>query len=285
MTSPSDKEEQVILEKLNNIALIKLNRPDKLNAFTSRMGYTMISMLDDLERDDSIHSVIITGNGRAFCAGADLSSGVDAFKSSRKNISEAEQKDFGGTLTLRMYRFLKPIIIACNGPAVGIGATMQLPADIRIATRNARFGFVFLNRGIVNDACSSWFLPKIVGASKALELCFSGKIISAEEALNINLISYIFDEKDFIAQVISFAQELTARSAPVSIAMSRQLIWSALGDNDPIKSHELESIIIRERAKSADALEGVNAFFEKRSPSFPGKVSSDLPSCYPWDVD
>ena len=285
MTSPSDKEEQVILEKLNNTALIRLNRPDKLNAFTSRMGYTMISMLDDLERDDSIHSVIITGNGRAFCAGADLSSGVDAFQSSRKNINEAEQKDFGGTLTLRMYRFLKPIIIACNGPAVGIGATMQLPADIRIATRNARFGFVFLNRGIVNDACSSWFLPKIVGTSKALELCFSGRIISAEEALSINLVSYIFDEKDFIAQVISFAQELTARSAPVSIAMSRQLIWSALGDNDPIKSHELESIIIRERAKSADALEGVNAFLEKRSPNFQGKVSSDLPSCYPWDVD
>lgn len=285
MTSRSDKEDPVLLEKRNSIGLIRLNRPDKLNAFTKKMGDIIISMLDELEKDDSIHAVIITGNGRAFCAGADLSTGVDAFRGTDKNKVSSESKDFGGVLTLRMYSFLKPIIVACNGPAVGVGATMQLPADIRIATHNAKFGFVFLNRGIVNDACSSWFLPKIVGVSKALELCYSGKIITAKEALSINLISYIFEEQNFIEQVIDFTETLVAKSAPVSIAMSRQLIWSGLGDNDPVQSHELESIIINERAQSADALEGVNSFLEKRSPEFPGKVSSDLPSCYPWKKD
>ncbi|MEK9649901.1 MAG: enoyl-CoA hydratase-related protein [Gammaproteobacteria bacterium] len=285
MTSPSELEDPVLFEKVKSIALIRLNRPDKLNAFTRKMGDLIVSMLDQAEADDSIQAIIITGNGRAFCAGADLSSGVNAFQSSKKDHDSKEPKDFGGILTLRMYSFLKPIIIACNGPAVGVGATMQLPADIRIASKNAKFGFVFLNRGIVNDACSSWFLPKIVGVSKALELCYSGEIISAEEALRINLISYIFEEENFIEQVLDFTQRLIVKSAPVSIAMSRQLIWTALGDNDPIKSHELESIIIRDRAQSRDALEGVNSFLERRSPKFSCKVSSDLPSCYPWKKD
>ena len=198
----------ILLEQRENIAVLFLNRPNKLNAFTFSMMEEIISALDSLEADDSVHAVIITGKGRAFCAGADLSSGQDTFNPSFDNFAIQERdfrRDSGGILTLRMYKFLKPIVVACNGPAVGIGASMQLAADIRLASDQARFGFVFNNRGIVPDACSSWFLPKIVGISRALELTYSGRIIDAQEALQLNLVSSIHDSEKLLSNALDLS--------------------------------------------------------------------------------
>ena len=218
---------------------------------------------DVIDNDDKIRATLITGSGRAFCAGADLSGGENTFVKEFDTSQEFPQdynKDAGGILTLRMYKSLKPIITACNGPAVGVGATLQLAADIRIASTSARFGFVFLNRGIVNDASSSWFLPKIVGISKALELCFSGKIID-----------------EMLEKSLDYCKDLAKKSAPVSVAMARRLFWTSLGDNGPDRSHDLESIFISSRGKSGDAREGVTSFLEKRPADFPNSVSEDLP--------
>lgn len=235
---------------------------------------------DVIDNDDKIRATLITGSGRAFCAGADLSGGENTFVKEFDTSEEYPQdfnKDAGGILTLRMYRSLKPIITACNGPAVGVGATLQLAADIRIASTSARFGFVFLNRGIVNDASSSWFLPKIVGISKALELCFSGKIIDANEAKEIGLVSYIFEDDEMLEKSLDYCKDLAKKSAPVSVAMARRLFWTSLGDNGPDRSHDLESIFISSRGKSGDAREGVTSFLEKRPADFPNSVSEDLP--------
>ena len=200
------------------------------------MMQELCDAFDTIDEDDKIRATLITGSGRAFCAGADLSRGentfVDRFDTS-KEYPQDYNKDAGGILTLRMYKSLKPIITACNGPAVGVGATMQLAADIRIASTKAKFGFVFLNRGIVNDASSSWFLPKIVGISKALELCFSGKIINADEAKEIGLVSYIFEDEEMLEKALIYCQELAQESAPVSVAVARRLFWTSLGDNGP----------------------------------------------------
>ena len=268
-------------ERVENIALITLNRPEKLNAFTLRMMYELCSAFDQVDADDQVKAALITGAGRAFCAGADLSSGEDTFVEkfdTQDSHPEDYNKDAGGILTLRMFRSLKPIVTACNGASVGVGATMQLAADIRLASTKARFGFVFLNRGIVNDASSSWFLPKIVGISKALELCYSGRIIDAQEASEIGLVSHIFDHEKMLDQSIDFCNNLTQRSASVSVALARRLFWSSLGDNGPERSHELESQFISSRGKSSDAKEGVKSFLEKRDADFPNKVSKDLPN-------
>ena len=267
-------------ETQDSVALIKLNRPEKLNAFTLTMMEELCDAFDVIDNDDKIRATLITGSGRAFCAGADLSGGENTFVDKFDTSEEYPQdynKDAGGILTLRMYKSLKPIITACNGPAVGVGATLQLAADIRIASTSARFGFVFLNRGIVNDASSSWFLPKIVGISKALELCFSGKIIDANEAKEIGLVSYIFEDDEMLEKSLDYCKDLAKKSAPVSVAMARRLFWTSLGDNGPDRSHDLESIFISSRGKSGDAREGVTSFLEKRPADFPNSVSEDLP--------
>ena len=278
----------ITLKQDENLAILLLNRPEKLNAFTFLMMEELISALDLIEDDDSLHAVIISGAGRGFCAGADLSSGRETFDPSFDNFAVQEQdfrRDSGGILTLRMYRFLKPIIFACNGPAVGIGASMQLAGDIRIASENARFGFVFNNRGIVPDACSSWFLPKIVGISKALELTFSGAIINSQEALDISLISSIHKPENLMTDAKKIAQDLIEKSAPVSIAITRQMLWRSFGQADPYEAHVIESKAIDSRGASDDAKEGVDSFLEKRPAKFKNLISSDMPDFFPWWED
>ena len=248
----------------------------------------IISALDSLEADDSVHAVIITGKGRAFCAGADLSSGQDTFNPSFDDFAVQEsdfRRDSGGILTLRMYKFLKPIVVACNGPAVGIGASMQLAADIRLASDQARFGFVFNNRGIVPDACSSWFLPKIVGISRALELTYSGRIIDAQEALQLNLVSSIHDSEKLLSNALDITKKMVQNSAPVSISLTRQMLWRSLESSGPYDAHVIESKAIDSRGASEDAKEGVSSFLEKRPAEFKNKVSSDMPEFFPWWED
>ena len=278
----------ILLEQRENIALLFLNRPNKLNAFTFSMMEEIISALDSLEADDSVHAVIITGKGRAFCAGADLSSGQDTFNPSFDDFAVQEsdfRRDSGGILTLRMYKFLKPIVMACNGPAVGIGASMQLAADIRLASDQARFGFVFNNRGIVPDACSSWFLPKIVGISRALELTYSGRIIDAQEALQLNLVSSIHDSEKLLSNALDITKKMVQNSAPVSISLTRQMLWRSLESSGPYDAHVIESKAIDSRGASEDAKEGVSSFLEKRPAEFKNKVSSDMPEFFPWWKD
>ena len=278
----------ILLEQRENIAVLFLNRPNKLNAFTFSMMEEIISALDSLEADDSVHAVIITGKGRAFCAGADLSSGEDTFNPSFDDFAVQEsdfRRDSGGILTLRMYKFLKPIVVACNGPAVGIGASMQLAADIRLASDQARFGFVFNNRGIVPDACSSWFLPKIVGISRALELTYSGRIIDAQEALQLNLVSSIHDSEKLVSNALDITKKMVQNSAPVSISLTRQMLWRSLESSGPYDAHVIESKAIDSRGASEDAKEGVSSFLEKRPAEFKNKVSSDMPEFFPWWKD
>ena len=275
----------ILLEQRDNIAVLSLNRPNKLNAFTFSMMEEMIDALDALDADDNVHALIITGKGRAFCAGADLSSGQETFNPSFDDFAVQEsdfRRDSGGILTLRMYKFLKPIVIACNGPAVGIGASMQLAADVRLASDQARFGFVFNNRGIVPDACSSWFLPKIVGISSALELTYSGRIIDASEALKLNLVSSIHDSENLLNNAIDFVKNMVKNSAPVSIALTRQMLWRSLEGSGPYDAHVVESKAIDSRGASEDAKEGVSSFLEKRGAEFKNKVSLDMPSFFPW---
>ena len=275
----------ILVEQRDNIAVLFLNRPNKLNAFTFSMMEEIISALDSLEANDSIHAVIISGKGRAFCAGADLSSGQETFNPSFDDFAVQEsdfRRDSGGILTLRMYKFLKPIVVACNGPAVGIGASMQLAADIRLASDQARFGFVFNNRGIVPDACSSWFLPKIIGIANALELTYSGRIIDATEALKLNLVSSVHDSESLLTDAVNITKKMIQNSAPVSISLTRQMLWRSLESSGPYDAHVIESKAIDSRGASEDAKEGVSSFLEKRPAKFKNKVSSDMPKFFPW---
>lgn len=272
-------------EKKEQAAVLTLDRPQKLNAFNLRMLEEMLDAIKYVNANDDIEFLIITGSGKAFCAGADLSSGKKTFDKNfdTRDFHDAEyRKDAGGILNLELYRCLKPVIIACNGDAVGVGATMQLPADIRIASPNARYGFVFANRGIVPDGCASWFLPRVIGISKSLQLCYSGKLIDAEEALDIGLIDYICDD-NVVEYALDKGRALCSSSAPVSIAMTRQMIWSLSGESNPELAHEIESKAIDSRGQSDDAKEGVMSFLEKRKPKFKNKVSSDMPEVYPWE--
>lgn len=272
-------------EKKEQAAVLTLDRPQKLNAFNLRMLEEMLDAIKYVNANDDIEFLIITGSGKAFCAGADLSSGKKTFDKNfdTRDFHDAEyRKDAGGILNLELYRCLKPVIIACNGDAVGVGATMQLPADIRIASPNARYGFVFANRGIVPDGCASWFLPRVIGISKSLQLCYSGKLIDAEEALDIGLIDYICDD-NVVEYALDKGKALCSSSAPVSIAMTRQMIWSLSGESNPELAHEIESKAIDSRGQSDDAKEGVMSFLEKRKPKFKNKVSSDMPEVYPWE--
>ena len=268
-----------------SIGYITLNRPEKLNAFTVTMMSEMLDAFDHIDSKDSIKAVIITGEGRAFCAGADLSSGGETFNSGF-DTSDTYKADFkrdsGGILTLRMFNCLKPILIACNGDAVGIGASLQLAADIRVASSTARYGFVFAKRGIVPDACSSWFLPRIVGISKALELCFSGEIFSAEDALKFGLVNYTVEPSDLMIETKKIAYKLISSTAPVSVALTRHMIWDMSSASSPEEAHILDSKSINSRGASEDAVEGVMSFLEKRKAKYVNKISSDMPSFFPW---
>ncbi|MFL2747518.1 MAG: crotonase/enoyl-CoA hydratase family protein [Gammaproteobacteria bacterium] len=277
------KFETLRTETKENSLIIYLSREERMNAFTLTMQQELVAALDEAENMDEIKSIIFTGDGKAYCAGADLSSGGDTFdnRKGRKKTNNVV-RDSGGLLTLRLFKSKKPLIAAVNGAAVGIGATMLLPMDFRICSEEARFGFVFAKRGIVPEAASSWFLPRLVGITKALELCYSGKIISAEEAEDINLVSEVLPKEQLIDRALAVANEFTAESSQISIALTRQMMWRMLGADDPMEAHKIDSRGVFELGQSGEAIEGVKSFLEKRPPSFPGKVSKDMPSFYPW---
>ena len=275
----------IILEEVDSVAILKLNRPKKLNAFNMQMLDDMLDAIDEINTNDNIKSLVITGEGRAFCAGADLSLGEKTFNKNfdtREEFNSDFRRDAGGILNLKIYNSLKPVIAASNGDAVGVGATMQLPADIRIASKKSRYGFVFAKRGIVPDGCASWFLPKIVGISSALELCYSGKIIDATEAYRIGLVNYLVEDDQLISKAIEISDMFCDSSAPVSIAMTRHMLWSLSADDSPENAHVIESKLIDSRGLSDDAKEGVMSFLEKRRANFKNKISSDLPDDFPW---
>ncbi len=271
---------------MDTVAILKLNRPDKLNAFNMQMFEDILNAIDFVNTNDNLSSLVLTGSGKAFCAGADLSMGEKTFDKNfdtRADFKSDYRRDAGGILTLKIYNSLKPVIAACNGDAVGVGATMQLAADIRLAAKKSRFGFVFAKRGIVPDGCASWFLPKIVGISKALELCYSGNLIDSEEAFQIGLVNYLVDdEKELIKESVNLAKQFSVSSAPVSVAMTRHMLWTFSADPDPENAHIIESKLIDSRGLSEDAKEGVMSFLEKRKPNFKNKISTDFPSIFPW---
>ena len=251
-----------------------------------QMFEDMLNAIDFVNTNDNLSSLVLTGSGKAFCAGADLSMGEKTFDKNFDTGADFKsdyRRDAGGILTLKIYNSLKPVIAACNGDAVGVGATMQLAADIRLAANKSRYGFVFAKRGIVPDGCASWFLPKIVGISKALELCYSGDLIDAEEAYKIGLVNYLVDdEEELIKESINLAKQFSLSSAPVSIAMTRHMLWTFSADPDPENAHIIESKLIDSRGLSEDAKEGVMSFLEKRKPNFKNKISIDFPSIFPW---
>ncbi|WP_269620425.1 crotonase/enoyl-CoA hydratase family protein [Zhongshania sp. BJYM1] len=275
------------------IALITINRPEKLNAFTPAMAEQFIALLDRTDADDDVKAVIVTGAGRAFCAGADLSGGKETFGdiSGKSDVVNADGsinysaeaiRDIGGLVSLRIYRSLKPIIAAINGAAVGVGITMTLPMDIRIASTEAKAGFVFTRRAIVPEATSSFFLPRIVGISKALEWSFSGRIISVQEMLNGALISEVLAPELLLDRAYEIAREIADNTAPVSVALTRQMLWRGLDMQHPMEAHQIDSRAVAHRGRSKDATEGIESFLEKRQPDFKNKVSTDMPDFYPW---
>lgn len=282
--------ETITLEIADKVAILTLNRPDKMNAFTGQMMLDVCAAFDQTDADDNVSVVIVTGAGRAFCAGADLSEGAKTFdydnRSDRLDKGDAGSldrvRDSGGIMTLRLFNSLKPIIGAINGAAVGVGATMQLPMDIRIASYAAKFGFVFARRGIVPEACSSWFLPRIVGVSKALEWCYSGRVFDAQEALTGGLVRSLHAPEDLLPAAQALAREIADNTAPVSIALTRQMMWRMLGADHPMAAHKIDSRGVYARGQSSDAKEGVMSFLEKRSPVFANSVSQDMPNFYPW---
>ncbi len=282
--------QSVIYDVSEGIATLTLNRPEKLNAFTAQMRDELLAAFDETDRDDAVRAVIVTGAGRAFCAGADLSSaGGSTFDyASRRDALREETKvgdvyrDGGGLVTLRIFRSLKPVIGAINGAAVGIGVTMQLPMDIRIASLEARFGFVFARRGIVPEAASSWFLPRLVGMPTALEWCISGRLFAAQEALSRGLVRSLHAPTELLSAARALALELTQHSAPVSVAMTRQMLWRTAGAEHPMHAHRFDSRAIQARGRSGDAREGVASFLEKRAALWPDRVSSDMPDFFDW---
>jgi enoyl-CoA hydratase/carnithine racemase len=260
-----------------------------MNAFTALMRDELVAAFDETDADDSVRAVIVTGSGKAFCAGADLSSGGKTFDYAARGDAAREAykvgdvyRDGGGIATLRIFRSLKPVIGAINGAAVGIGVTLQLPMDIRMASTDARFGFVFARRGITPEAASSWFLSRLVGMQTALEWCFTGRVFNAQEALERGLVRSLHAPGELLPAARALAREIADNTAPVSIALTRQMLWRMAGAEHPMAAHRIDSRAIQARGQSADAREGVSSFLEKRQPVYPNKVSSDMPTFFPW---
>lgn len=268
------------------VMTLTLDRPEKLNAFTIEMMQELIDAFDVADADDAVRAVVVTGAGRAFCAGADISGGTKGFVDvEKRKVGDGTVRDGGGLLTLRIFDSLKPVIAAVNGAAVGVGATMQLPMDMRLASEDAKFGFVFGRRGIVPEACSSWFLPRVVGISKAMEWSTTGRIFDAQEALSAGLVRSVHKPADLLGAAQELAEEIGANNAPVSVALTRQMMWRMLGADHPMQAHRVDSLAIELRTASDDAAEGVRSFTEKRPAVFPDKVSTDLPDIFPdWSA-
>ena len=278
---------QIRLDKADGIATLTLYRPDKMNAFTRTMMDEIIAAMDDTDADDSVRAVIVTGHGeRAFCAGADLTpeGGGHVFSDPTpvSDLSDERVRDGGGRLTLRLFNSKKPLIGACNGVAVGVGATMQLPFDIRLASDNARFGFVFARRGIVPEACSSWFLPRAVGLQTALEWCMTGRLFDAQEALERGLVRSVHPQAELMDAARAIAREIADNTSAVSVSMTRAMLWRLAATEHPMMAHRIDSRSIYRLSRSADAKEGIASFLEKRAPAYPDTVSADMPDFYPW---
>ncbi len=278
---------EILYDVADQIATITLNRPDKLNAFTNTMMHEIIDAFDQIDADDNVRAVIVTGAGRGFCAGADLSGGGDTFKGGGSDVQTdvGVPRDGGGLVSLRIFECTKPVIGAINGAAVGVGVTMTLPMDIRLASEAARFGFVFARRGIVPEACSSWFLPRVVGISQAAEWVYTGRVFGAAEAFGARLVRSVHPAEELLASARAIATEIVENTSPVSVALSRQMLWRMMGAAHPMEAHRVDSRGIKERGKSADSREGVISFLEKRSAVFPDRVSAGLPEIFPGWVD
>ena len=278
--------QDITLDIADGIATITLNRPDKLNAFTGKMMYEIIDAFDTTDADDSVKAVIVTGAGKGFCAGADLSSGGDTFAKGGSDVQTKQgvPRDGGGLVSLRIFNSLKPVIGAINGAAVGVGVTMTLPMDIRLASENAKFGFVFAKRGIVPEACSSYFLPRIVGIQQATEWVYTGRVFPAGEALDARLVRSVHAPDDLLPAARTLAREIADNTAPVSVALSRRMLWRMLGASHPMDAHRADSRGIQSRGRSEDSKEGVVSFLEKRAANYPDRVSDGLPDIFPnWE--
>jgi enoyl-CoA hydratase/carnithine racemase len=260
---------------------LTLNRPDRLNAFTPTMGRELIDALDRADADDRVRAIIVTGAGRGFCAGADLAGGGETFDWRDRAAEGETPRDGGGQVTLRIFESTKPVIAAINGPAVGVGITMTLPMDIRLVAESARIGFVFVRRGIVPEACSSWFLPRIVGIGQAMEWVATGRVFDAQEALAGGLVRSIHPPEQLLDAARALAGEIAENAAPVSVALARRLMWRMLGAEHPMIAHRADSRAMFARGQSDDAREGVQSFLDKREPSFTNRVSDGLPDVFP----
>ncbi len=274
--------EQIRTEISDHILTITLNRPERLNAWTATMGRELIEAFDQADADDGVRVIVVTGEGRGFCAGADLGGGGDTFDHRKRGNTDPVPRDNGGVFTLRVFESTKPVIAAINGPAVGVGATMTLPMDIRLAAEGARIGFVFARRGIVPEACSSWFLPRLVGISRAMEWVATGRVFDAQEALAAGLVRSVYPDERLLDAAHELATEIIDNTAPVSVALARQMMWRMLGAEHPMLAHRADSRGMFARGQSADAREGVTAFLEKRPAKFPDRVSDGLPDVFPW---
>ena len=281
--------EQIAYEVADGVATITLDRPDRLNAFTVQMQQELCAAFDEVDADPDVRVLVITGRGRGFCAGADLGTGGSTFDAGSNAEAGAvaveadgRHRDEGGLVTLRLYALTKPVIAAVNGPAVGIGVTMTLPMDIRLASTDARFGFVFARRGIVPEAASSWFLPRLVGISQAMEWCATGRVFDADEALRGGLVRSLHAPDELLPAAYELAREIADHTSAVSVALTRAMFWRMLGETHPMAAHRVDSALIDATGASADAREGVVSFLKKRPAVFPGKVPGDLPAPYPW---
>jgi enoyl-CoA hydratase/carnithine racemase len=285
---------QIAYEVADRVATITLDRPDRLNAFTVTMQHELCAVLDEVDADPEVRAVVVTGRGRGFCAGADLGGGGDTFDRGAAAGGEVaavgggtggRPRDEGGLVALRFFECTKPVVGAINGPAVGVGVTMTLPFDVRLASNAARFGFVFARRGLVPEACSSWFLPRVVGISRAMEWCATGRVFGADEALSGGLVRSVHEPDELLPAAYELAGAIAADTSAVSLAVTRALLWRMLGAPHPMDAHRVDSALIDELGRGTDVREGVVSFLEKRAPAFPGRVPDDLPPSYPWWQD
>ena len=271
--------EQIRYEVADGVLTITLNRPERLNAWTPVMQNELIAAADLWDADDDIRAVVVTGEGRGFCAGADLAKGGETFDWKDRG---GTPRDGGGQFTTRLFDSTKPVIAAINGPAVGVGMTMTLPMDVRFVAEGAKLGFVFARRGIVPEAASSWFLPRLVGISRAMEWVATGRIFTPEEGLEAGLFRAVLPPDELLPAAYALAREIADNTAAVSVALARKLMWTGLGLSHPMESHRADSRAMYSRGQSADAVEGVTSFLEKRPASYPDKVSDGLPDVFPW---
>ena len=281
--------QDIAYEVADRVATVTLDRPDRLNAFTVRMQRELCDAFDRVDADPEVRAVVVTGRGRGFCAGADLGGGGATFDAGSNAASgeiavegDGRHRDEGGLVALRVFACTKPVIAAVNGPAVGVGATMQLPMDVRLMSTEAKYGFVFARRGIVPEACSSWFLPRLVGISRAMEWCATGRVFGPGEALAGGLVRSVHAPDELLPAAYELAQEIARNTSAVSVALTRAMLWRMLGESHPMAAHRVDSALIDATGSSPDAREGVVSFLEKRAPEFPGTVPGDVPAPYPW---